>query len=395
MVLLRALRKDPRERYASAAAFAQDLRAVLEDRPPAARPRRRRAVLAGAAAVVVVLAAAAVLRWPGLLRGDGFGAASLPGLSGAWTPPDAELERIARGLHPDAAGAMLRWIQPEIQLRHVLARSDSGRYACVVTFPVTRTLESRYAVRVDWEVAVNGGEFRPLLEDQVSFAELSGGQGGLTLPVSVRPKDVLGEAMAAGHATLRHRATVRLWPWDDEAPREASAAAAGAIACQWTSAEEGVLLYDDYPADYPEAVRTADVDAAMRRSLTPRSMRVAGISTHGRSIQLALGFGPAGPVPAACEVDVILPGSGHKLGSFEHARPEQVGNGGSGLSTGLTLALSEQPSEDEQRLLLDLEAGRTATVRLEFRASRRVALDQPGFDRYWGGTHQAEVQLEP
>jgi hypothetical protein len=55
-VLLRALRRDPRERYETAAAFAADLRAALAGGKIAAPPRRRR--FAAAAVILAVLAAA-------------------------------------------------------------------------------------------------------------------------------------------------------------------------------------------------------------------------------------------------------------------------------------------------------------------------------------------------
>jgi len=67
-VLLRALRKDPRERYGSVAEFAGDLRACLEGRAPAPAPhvRRRRIVLAAAAVLgLAVIGAVVALTRPG------------------------------------------------------------------------------------------------------------------------------------------------------------------------------------------------------------------------------------------------------------------------------------------------------------------------------------------
>jgi serine/threonine protein kinase len=52
-ILLKALRKDPRERYASAEEFGQDLQAFLESRPIKARSTRRYWLVAAALALVV------------------------------------------------------------------------------------------------------------------------------------------------------------------------------------------------------------------------------------------------------------------------------------------------------------------------------------------------------
>jgi tetratricopeptide (TPR) repeat protein len=63
-IVLCTLRKDPRERYASAAALATDLRAYLAGQdvsPPAPRPRRARWALAAAGAIVIAAGAAWVV----------------------------------------------------------------------------------------------------------------------------------------------------------------------------------------------------------------------------------------------------------------------------------------------------------------------------------------------
>jgi tetratricopeptide (TPR) repeat protein/tRNA A-37 threonylcarbamoyl transferase component Bud32 len=71
-VILKALEKDPRDRYPTASELAADVRRFLDDRPVLARPattieqvrkfaRRNRALVAGSTAVVVLLAAAAIV----------------------------------------------------------------------------------------------------------------------------------------------------------------------------------------------------------------------------------------------------------------------------------------------------------------------------------------------
>ena len=53
------------------------------------------------------------------------------------------------------------------------------------------------------------------------------------------------------------------------------------------------------------------------------------------------------------------------------------------------------PSAEEPQFLIDLQSGKIDFLRLVFRPSRKVALDQPEFDRYWGGTIDAEVPVKP
>jgi hypothetical protein len=62
-VLMRALRRDPRERYAGPAAFADDLHAVLEGRPTRV-PRRRWRLGLGCLGFLVLSVAVAFLLWP-------------------------------------------------------------------------------------------------------------------------------------------------------------------------------------------------------------------------------------------------------------------------------------------------------------------------------------------
>jgi hypothetical protein len=64
-------------------------------------------------------------------------------------------------------------------------------------------------------------------------------------------------------------------------------------------------------------------------------------------------------------------------------------------STTLEFALSEPPSEAEQRLLLGLQAGLQPSVLLQFVPSRAAALAEPAFDRYWGGSVGVVIPVSP
>ena len=54
----------------------------------------------------------------------------------------------------------------------------------------------------------------------------------------------------------------------------------------------------------------------------------------------------------------------------------------------------DDPAPSEARFLLDVRAGNVDEVRLVFRPSREVALNEPDFDRYWGGEVDAVVPFE-
>ncbi len=60
---------------------------------------------------------------------------------------------------------------------------------------------------------------------------------------------------------------------------------------------------------------------------------------------------------------------------------------------GSPIVLPEKPDPDEAALLLGLDSGKVTRLRLVFRPSRDVALAQPHFDRYWGGTLDVEVPV--
>lgn len=107
-VILKALAKDPAERYSTAGAFATALRRSLVASPPTARPRRSAYLWAGLGAVLIV---ALALAWfsgllPALFPGNGAAAAhptptleiltllGPPAIRGAWLDPDLP-DRVA------------------------------------------------------------------------------------------------------------------------------------------------------------------------------------------------------------------------------------------------------------------------------------------------------------
>jgi hypothetical protein len=122
-VCLKALAKNPDDRYASAAAFAADLTRWLEGRPPEAprarRPAARRAALAVALLAAAALAAAALLR--------------------PTAPPLSLLERVDPAV--DALSGSWRLLGGELE-------SESGDGLSVLSLPAT--LPEEYDLRVEF-----------------------------------------------------------------------------------------------------------------------------------------------------------------------------------------------------------------------------------------------------
>ena len=398
-VLLRALRKDPAERYSDAAAFAEDLRAALEGRPVVAPPRgrRRRWVAVGAGLGLGLVGWGAfsldlipLTREPSAKVAEG---SSIP-------PTSEEIERIADGAHPEGARAIERWIRPRVRMRHVLARQEPGEYRCEVALEIPSGGPAGSAILVLWEVSADGAGWRSI--PGVSVAGIGAGPGTLTLPVSVDPGAFLAGTTGRDSVALRHRAKVRVFRAPPGGLPADLATLAGGTVYTWIGPLETVFLYDRYPSDYPEAVSNPETDLRMKATLTPDHVRYRGLRKGAeREITLSLEIyvGP-GPIPAACEVDLFSPDRGQAIASAEFARggaddSPDPGTTRRASSDHVPFRLQGDPDGEQARFLLDLESGKAKEVRLLFRPSRRVALTKPDFDRFWAGTLDVTVPVLP
>ncbi|MHC4470183.1 MAG: serine/threonine-protein kinase [Planctomycetota bacterium] len=401
-VLARALEKDPRSRYPGAAALAADLRAALAGAPAVSRPRRggRKRILIGAGVAVLLLVVAAVA----LYGPDGGDPYELPGV---YIPSD-QLAVIAEGGTTNGEEILAECVRTEIRLRRVLSRSDLDAYQCLVHFGIQEAGGTRAPIVVvaRWEASVNRGPFRPVGSSWMGYTTSGLPEEGMVsvtdhmIMVAPLLDEVLGESVEADSASIRHRMTVRVgrrpdgWIGPEETPLE------GGTAWTWTGGPRSVLIYDEYPEDYPERISDPETDAQMRDALTPDRAEYTGVTVDDgeRYLGLLLYYtGDGGPLPAACEVDVIDPESGRLVGTtsntFEPAEDRMPGEVKRTSIMSCPVLLPAERGKEEAALLLGLDAGKIRKLRLVYRPSREVALGQPHFDRYWGGTLDVIVPL--
>jgi len=398
-VLLRALAKDPAERYPDASAFAEDLKAALEKRPVSARPLRRwsrRASLWVGAAAGLLLLGLGAWAWMRHEVRRSFGPASQWLVSGPRGARLGDLENLV-------GDSNLR-----VELRRFISRSDPGTYSIVLDLPPGVGEGQALMPHGTWSVSIDGAAWKPLPATEEAT--------GSTLRWQVSLRDLLGESLKGDSVTVRHRLEqVRL--------RESGADALGRIELtrEPNVFTQTVFIYDELPPDYPAAVSDPEMNQTMRERLTPRQARYIGTrSLEGgrKAIQFDLGILGIGlPAPAAFEVSLSLPNESVPFarGRFVHRDPlspahaarrlmamvqTRVRESGviwiEGYGVGpqpIDFVLEPLPPEKEVQLLLDLQQGRIEELHVQFEPSRTVARESSSFDRYWNGAIDVTVPL--
>ena len=228
-VVLKALRKDPGERYASAAALADDLRRYLDDQPVAASQgarwyrvarlvRRHRAALATAALVVVTIAVtAAAMGWfsprppftpPGAAATEAAGTSrrsaavlrfrSLSGQSGdAWLST-ALAEMLATEL---GGGGQLRLVASDVVARAEFdVGGTPGRSPADAVALMRRTLAADYVVVGSFAVS-SGATLRAV---RLDLQVLRATGDPLSVAQTGTEADLFALVASTGHA-LRER----------------------------------------------------------------------------------------------------------------------------------------------------------------------------------------------
>jgi hypothetical protein len=405
-VLLRALAKDPRDRHESATAFAADLRAALTGEPAAAptrrgRPGRRRLkVLVVAAAVVLVLVVATVLFDPG------DAPYTLPGV---YLPSDV-IAALADRQASNGAEILAECVRPEVRIRRVLSRSDLGYYHCIVSYGISEVggPGGAFVFVARWEVSVDGSPWRPIGDSWMGYSITARNDPDTvsatnhSIAASPLLDAVLGDSSSGDSVNLRHRVTFRVARRPDGWTGPEKHLLETGTAWTWTGEPRDHLIYDEYPADYPEPVSGPEIDRRMRAALTPVLAEYTGVQVGDdgvRFLGLLLHYsGDGGPIPAACLVELRVPGEDRLVGTtgatFDPAEEsEPPGTVDRTSIIGTPVLLPEVPDKEEAALLLGLDSGKVTRLRLVFRPSRDQALGQPHYDRYWGGTLDVEVPV--
>jgi serine/threonine protein kinase len=390
-VLLRALAKDPAQRYADASAFAEDLKAVLEKRAlaretRASRPWHKRRALRLVAAVLLLSALACGL-W----------------LWEESTRRHLATNQLAGGMRSVIAGERSLY-SGRVDLRSFVSRKEPGTYVCTVALPPASSFTDGWKPSGRWSYSIDGGGWMPLPAE----AELVPGAIRWRVPLQA----VLGKALANDSVRVRHRL--------DEFSLSDGQGLRREPVPQPTEFSQTVFVYDELPADYPEAVSSLELDQRMRALVTPESAQFHGTSSleGGRkAIQVGLGLPfEALPAPVAGELELYRPGEEQPFARGRLVCPAEEAPASSspivirmrpdvrlGNVTWLTslfrgpqpidFVLEPMAAEKEVQLLLDLQQGRMETVRVVFEPSRTVARESSSFDRYWNGSIDVVVPL--
>ncbi len=312
-------------------------------------------------------------------------------------PPTAlQLAALADGTLADGTRVLQAWLAPDFALRGVVARSDPGVCRFELALAEPRADDDRHVL--DWSCALLvDGELLALPATDGPVPLPAHGSGGRVLRRDFPLASVLGEALGRDAFHVRPVITVRVGTRGAGGVTYIDAPATTYV---WNGPERTVFVYDEYPADYPQARRDPELDALMAARLQPRfAQYLQGSGTVGaRRLRLALHCAPAprGPVALAMEVALHVDGGEAPLGRASlvtEARPQNVEPGHETWTGTLEFDLAEPPTEAEQRALLALQAGALSEVRLVMRPSRAAALAEPGIDSYWGGEVDVVVPL--
>ena len=402
-VVMHALRKEPEQRYASAAEFAQDLRAVLAGEPVAARPLarrpRRRAALALLLALLLAGAAAVALQAFGTGGNAGpGGAAPRGGLE--------EIEQLLAGTHPDPAPVLERWFHPEAQLRSVIARGAEAPCRVAVSYRHPEQALTDVVAVCTLEYSVHHGPWQrhapPLLIPVAGGPHLVQGP---TYFLVHDLRELLGPALGRDSAHLAQRLELRLLRAAGGLERIQERLYAGTplprdgTAHTWPLDERTLYVYDEFPDDFPTPVSGPELDAAMTAAVAPAWLRYLRLDYGGVTLELHYeGSSGQGPLPLACELELYTPDGEAPVGVASYA--QAAGPAGEAPAvehtfyTALRFALAgDGPGAATDAFRMDLELGRLDSLRLVFRPSRAVARSRPDFDRYWAGSLEATVPL--
>ncbi|MHC5211489.1 MAG: serine/threonine-protein kinase [Planctomycetota bacterium] len=311
-------------------------------------------------------------------------------------PTEAQLVALADGTLPDGQVVLADWLQPDFEVRGVVARKDPGQCRFGLAFTIPEVAADNLVLDWDCSLRVDGAVVD--VPDGAGGIDLqSGDSGGTTYLRSFPLETVLGESLLNDAIGIRPVIQMRL---GRRGAGGITYVAEADTTYAWTGPERTLFVYDEYPDDFPTLVSAPETDALMSSLLTPRHVRYdRGTGAPGaRNLRMTLSFEPAprGPVPSAMEVLLAPVDGGETLGraEFTNTARATVPDHETGTST-LDFELSEPPSDAEQRILLALEAGSLKEVRLVMRPSRDLALAEPAFDSYWGGSLDLRVPVWP
>lgn len=396
-VLLRALQKDPAQRYVDASQFAQDLRAV--QRIGGAPARRREAwisaIIIASGASVLLFLFFLVMRVRDPDRNFPFDA-----------PPNAEIAMLADGTSFDGPSRLSRWVKALVKMRSLVARDASMEYWIGLSIPMHAQLLHGIHVEVRWDISIDGAPFNALRDGAVVEDAELGSVAGILSVGSIRAdlRQVLGKALDKTAASIRHRATVHVYRVVDDGPNRTRTKG---TQCEIETEPKSVLIFDSFPSDYPRVVTDPATDAIMRDAIVPDHLIYKGteasaggeryvcFKTERRRNYGHGGMRPALPTALSATCEIYVAGLDQSLGTAT----VEVSSWSGDLSGAwfewsmLKFRLPLTPTPDEAAALTKITSGAVRSVRIVMSPSRELALATPELEEYWGGTLDAEVPL--
>ncbi len=433
--VLRALAKEPEERYATAADFARDLRAVLDGRPVATPPPLPASASTPAARALGATATAGAPpppppppapapparphRHPAHARSHGsftkalltvgclglivfavviFGGAMLigvpvsleaesppPALNRAPTtssmPSNRDLHVMAVSDAPGVEATLRSWITPRIVLRDIVARNALGTYRCELDVPVPRGVKGDLQLDVTWAVSVDGGAWRSLAPEAPVESYVLEKAGRLTLTRTADLAALLTDTGSAESVALAHEALVRI--------RRVGSSPESGTTTRFRI-QKKLLVYAAFPDHYPTGIRGGRVELVMQRSLSPTAATLLEVGATERGekeliVQLDFEHG-SGTIATAVRAELFVPGSEAPFATAPLVFEAFDGDGVLRATRRVAFTLNTAPLDEEARLMLELHSGAIDSLRVVLSPSRDLVLAETNLDSYWDGT---------
>jgi len=402
-VLMRSLCRDLDERYAGVAEFAEDLRAASEGR--SVKPRRWFPYPKLTAALVVLSAVVSLVGTDWVMNGS-----ELPTLRRWWRGIAGDgierisweqVEALADGKpQPDEIMDLL--FQPSVEMTPVLVRN--APFSVQARMTVTGSAVSgehfpdhgvsQIAIVCLLEYSVNGSEWQYPDSCGVELSDYSlRSTGVVTNTVLYNGNDYFDGQQERDSLRLQHRITIRVFRLEAGqhvehgrslryVPGQFPFNVEAGTCRQWTLPEQLVFCYDDYPADYPEALSDPELRDAAHRTFMPDHVQFDANNSSSLFVSLVYFNGIArSAVPLAGELDLLMPDSDEVIASAPaRFTPEKTGDG---KQISFIMPYASGHSQAQQRFLLTLSRGDLREVRFVLRPSRAVALKGSPLSRYW------------
>lgn len=422
-VVMRSLRQKPSERYDRASDFARELRVALEGGPVEASPVRSGWSSARAAGIAAILIAVLAGVWIVVSQSEreqppnSLAVAATPAEGSDTASENPELtEAVSR------SEQLLEAMTLQADFRQVIARNSPAEFRLGV---------EAHDVQIDGfsddvgllallELSIDDGPWQYPRQCGVICSPLGG-----RYFISVDLREELGDALAKSSVELHYRVTCAAlsrplgrMPVPGQPITAKTVERLGGIEALSSglsidtlepaqpfdpiievarSDVRRLLIYEDFPADYPEAISSPEIDAVMTKAFTPTEIRVGnpGAAGHGVSLFVNLAFaapfeGDALHVAGDAELRRVDTDEIVGVSRLVMTRPDAFP-----LVVGTYFELTPQMTlVDAEQISRDVAEGKLDKFRFVLRPSREAALERSVINEYWAGELDVTVSAK-